>query len=99
RRTDMIGRLGGEEFAVILPGDSLDEVAIVAEKLRRAIEDLSPLEGGTGGEEATVTLSVGGASLSADVVGAQLLMRYADQALYEAKRQGRNRVHMWTDPG
>ena len=45
RRTDVVGRLGGEEFGAILPGDSLAEVAIVAEKLRRAVEELPPIAG------------------------------------------------------
>jgi diguanylate cyclase (GGDEF)-like protein len=98
RRTDVIGRVGGEEFAAILPGDSLAEVAVVAEKLRQAIQDLPPLRGGMEAEPTAVTLSVGGASLGPDVVDAHLLMSCADRALYEAKRNGRNQVRLWTDP-
>ena len=98
RRTDVIGRIGGEEFAVILPGDSLNEVAIVAEKLRHAIEELPPLQGGMAGEPTLITLSVGGTSLASSVVNAQLLMSCADVALYEAKRNGRNQVRLWSDP-
>jgi diguanylate cyclase (GGDEF)-like protein len=98
RRTDVVGRIGGEEFAVILPGDSLDEVSVVAEKLRRAVEELPPIEGGMAAGQSSVTLSVGGTSLEADVVDAQLLMSCADHALYEAKRNGRNQVRLWTDP-
>src|SRR5439155_20390395 len=45
RRTDVIARLGGEEFAAILPGATLDEVAIVAEKIRTAVAALPPLQG------------------------------------------------------
>jgi diguanylate cyclase (GGDEF)-like protein len=97
RRTDVIGRIGGEEFAAILPGDSLNEVAIVAEKLRRAIEELPPLEGGMAAESTLVTLSVGGTSLGSDIVEAHLLMSCADRALYEAKRNGRNQVRLWSD--
>jgi eukaryotic-like serine/threonine-protein kinase len=98
RRTDVIGRLGGEEFGVILPGDSLPEVAIVAEKLRRAIEELPPLSGGMTSIKTPVTLSLGGTSLSSDDVDAELLMSCADKALYEAKRNGRNQVRLWTGP-
>jgi diguanylate cyclase (GGDEF)-like protein len=98
RRTDVVGRLGGEEFGAILPGDRLPEVAIVAEKLRRAVEDLPPVSGGMTAAPTQVTLSLGGTSLSADVVGAQQLISCADQALYQAKRNGRNQVRLWTDP-
>jgi diguanylate cyclase (GGDEF)-like protein len=98
RRTDVIGRIGGEEFAAILPGDSLTEVEIVAEKLRSAIEELPPLQGGMTATPTPVTLSVGGTSLSADVVDADLLISCADQALYHAKRNGRNQVHLWDGP-
>ncbi len=96
RRTDVIARLGGEEFGAILPGASLHEVAIVAEKIRSAVEQLPPLQGGMTSAATQVTLSVGGTSLSADVVDAQLLVSCADQALYQAKRNGRNQVQLWT---
>src|SRR5438876_761131 len=98
RRTDVVGRLGGEEFAAILPGDGLTEVAIVAEKLRRAVEELPPLRGGMTSNPTPVTMSAGGASLNADVVAAELLVSCADQALYEAKRNGRNQVRLWSAP-
>jgi diguanylate cyclase (GGDEF)-like protein len=93
-----VGRLGGEEFGAILPGDSLAEVAIVAEKLRRAVEELPPLRGGMTTVATPVTLSLGGTSLSAEIVEAELLISCADQALYEAKRNGRNQVRLWTEP-
>jgi diguanylate cyclase (GGDEF)-like protein len=98
RRTDVIGRLGGEEFGAILPGASLAEVAIVAEKVRHAVEELPPLRGGMTSTPTPVTLSVGGTSLSADVVDAELLVSRADHALYQAKRNGRNQVRLWNDP-
>jgi eukaryotic-like serine/threonine-protein kinase len=95
RRTDVIGRLGGEEFGAILPGDSLAEVAVVAEKLRRCVEELPPMQGGMGTTPTPLTLSLGGASLQPDTVDERLLISYADQALYEAKRNGRNQVRLW----
>jgi diguanylate cyclase (GGDEF)-like protein len=99
RRTDVVGRIGGEEFGAILPGDSLAEVAIVAEKLRRSVEELPPLRGGMATSTATpMTLSVGGTSLGFNEVDAQLLISCADQALYQAKGNGRNQVRLWSDP-
>ncbi|MCA1646382.1 MAG: sensor domain-containing diguanylate cyclase [Chloroflexi bacterium] len=98
RRTDVIGRIGGEEFAAILPGDSLQEVAIVAEKLRRAVEELPAVRGGMSTIGTHVTLSVGGTSLTAEAVDAEQLISSADQALYQAKHAGRNRVCLWTEP-
>jgi diguanylate cyclase (GGDEF)-like protein len=98
RRTDVVGRIGGEEFAAILPGDSLAEVAIVAEKLRRSVEDLPPVRGGMTETPTCVTLSLGGTSLSSDNVGVEQLIGCADQALYQAKHNGRNQVRLWTDP-
>jgi diguanylate cyclase (GGDEF)-like protein len=97
RRTDVLGRLGGEEFGAILPGATLHEVEIVAEKVRSAVEELPPLRGGMTAALTPVTLSVGGASLAADVVDAELLVSCADRALYEAKRNGRNQVRLWRE--
>jgi diguanylate cyclase (GGDEF)-like protein len=97
RRTDVIGRLGGEEFGVILPGASLEEVAVVAEKVRSAVEELPPLQGGPDSTPLHLTASVGGASLPSQTVDADLLEQCADQALYAAKRGGRNQVRLWTE--
>ncbi|MBV9579562.1 MAG: sensor domain-containing diguanylate cyclase [Chloroflexi bacterium] len=99
RRTDVIARVGGEEFAAILPGDDLAEVAIVAEKLRASIEDLPPLGAGSGSGPTLVTVSIGGTSLRPEVVETQLLLNCADHALYEAKRNGRNQVRLWSSDG
>jgi diguanylate cyclase (GGDEF)-like protein len=98
RRTDVIGRLGGEEFGAILPGASLEEVTIVAEKLRQAVEGLPPVQGGMDPKPSKLTLSLGGTSLGSEQVDPELLVSCADQALYQAKRNGRNQVRLWTDP-
>lgn len=98
RRTDVVGRIGGEEFGAILPGDSLVEVAVVAEKLRRSVEELAPLRGGMASQATPLTISIGGTSLSSDVVDVELLISCADRALYQAKRNGRNQVRLWTEP-
>jgi diguanylate cyclase (GGDEF)-like protein len=95
RSTDVVARVGGEEFAVILPGDSLVQVAIVGEKLRRAADELPPIQGGMGLASTRVTLSVGGASLLPDVLDPQVLVSNADRALYDAKRNGRNQVQVY----
>jgi diguanylate cyclase (GGDEF)-like protein len=97
RRTDVVGRLGGDEFGAILPGDTLEEVVVVAEKLRLAVEELPPLRGGMTSLPTPITLSVGGASLAAGDVNAELLVSRADQALYQAKGNGGNQVRIWTD--
>ena len=74
RRTDVLGRLGGEEFGAILPGATLREVEIVAEKVRHAVEALPPLRGGMTEACTPLTLSLGGASMAADVVDAEVLV-------------------------
>jgi diguanylate cyclase (GGDEF)-like protein len=79
RETDVIARFGGDEFAVILPGSSLDAAAIVAERLRVAIESHR------------ASVSIGVAQWDGDEAMDQLIER-ADEALYEAKRGGRDRV-------
>jgi len=85
---DVFGRLGGEEFAVLLPDCSPDQALARAERLRGAIGTLSPLEGG----ELTVSASFGVADThSAGYDVSELLVR-ADHALYRAKSEGRNRV-------
>ncbi|HEY1291491.1 MAG TPA: GGDEF domain-containing protein [Chloroflexota bacterium] len=94
RRTDIVGRVGGEEFAVALPGDGLEQVAVVGEKLRRTVEVLPPVAGGSTSDLTPVTLSIGGASLLPDDLDKQALISSADEALYEAKRSGRNRVRL-----
>lgn len=94
RRTDVVGRIGGEEFAAVLPGDGPEEVAIVAEKLRKAVEDLPPVRGGMALDSTSVTLSIGGTSLAPGALEVQLLIATADRALYEAKRNGRNQVRL-----
>jgi PleD family two-component response regulator len=73
-------------------------VRVVAEKLRVAVEALPPVGGGMQEPPTLVTLSLGGTSLGSDVVDAELLVSCADRALYEAKRNGRNQVRLWTEP-
>lgn len=90
READFVGRLGGEEFAVFLPETDFSQATEVAERLRRAVEQLSvPLADGS---TLYVTVSIGIALFSGSVANIDIPLAEADNALYEAKRAGRNRV-------
>jgi diguanylate cyclase (GGDEF)-like protein len=89
RATDVIGRLGGEEFAAILPA-SATEAGAVAERLREAFQQTGAA---IAGHEVGATVSAGVASALAPVDVSTLLAR-ADVALYRAKNAGRNRVEL-----
>jgi diguanylate cyclase (GGDEF)-like protein len=88
-RGDTCARLGGEEFAVLLPRTTADAAVRLADELRRALE-LARVPAATG-VTVRYTVSVGAASLEPGEMLAGLLQR-ADAALYAAKRAGRNRV-------
>ncbi|BBD39720.1 diguanylate cyclase [Aminobacter sp. Y103A] len=90
RGDDMLGRLGGEEFAVFLPGASPLSAADIAERIRRSVAD-APFR--PGGNRHTLTVSVGGALFDRPVLFEELF-RVADLHLYEAKGAGRNRVEL-----
>ncbi len=90
RPYDAIGRYGGEEFLVILPGSDDLNTTSQAERMRSAL-DLLPME--INDEERVVTCSFGATSWQPGMEpDSEALIRIADDALYEAKRQGRNRV-------
>ena len=92
RSFELIYRLGGEEFLLVLPGLTLAEGRDVAERARAAFEETR-----LGGLH--VTASMGVAAADGDDVAYQPLFRAADAALYEAKRSGRNRVVVVGDEG
>lgn len=89
RTTDMLGRIGGEEFAVFLCGADDDEAAGTAERIRRAVEELVFRPDGRTGLRLTV--SIGGVSQRKGSAMVEI-MREADRCLYLAKSGGRNRV-------
>ncbi len=90
RTSDLVGRIGGEEFAVLLPDSGMEEGAKVAEVLREALAALL-IEEGDQRIPVTVSVGVAIASLGSDV-SADVLYSRADAALYESKRTGRNKV-------
>jgi diguanylate cyclase (GGDEF)-like protein len=85
RTFELVYRVGGEEFLIVLPGTSLEDGMEIAERVRTVVEDSHPA-----GMEVTVSLGVAQASGTAVCVAD--LYAEADSALYEAKRRGRNRV-------
>jgi diguanylate cyclase (GGDEF)-like protein len=89
RGGDLAGRLGGEEFAVILPHAGPDDAREAADRLRRLVQS-STLTAGK--DSVSVTVSVGAATDSEHHGDLERLMQQADKALYRAKKAGRNRV-------
>jgi diguanylate cyclase (GGDEF)-like protein len=85
RSFELVYRLGGEEFLIVLPGVELQEGQEVAERLRLAVEQSHP----TGID---ITISLGLSAGRGEQVVYELLFKAADDALYEAKRTGRNRI-------
>lgn len=85
RGTDVVARYGGEEFAVVLPDTDFAGAMVLAERVRRAVAN---------GDWVlrSVTVSIGVATLSADAADPAALVREADVALYDSKRNGRNRA-------
>ena len=91
RSLDTLGRMGGEEFAVLLPETSIDSAVKIAERIRTELES-SPIV--LDSALVTLTVSIGISAWQVDGTDTieQLLSR-ADMALYQAKKAGRNQVH------
>ncbi|MBV9848395.1 MAG: sensor domain-containing diguanylate cyclase [Armatimonadetes bacterium] len=93
RSVDIVGRYGGEEFIVLLPETTKEEAGHTAERLRQSVA-ATAFPGFADDPEMAVlkTVSLGVATLPQDAPDAEMLVMRADQALYEAKRGGKNRV-------
>jgi diguanylate cyclase (GGDEF)-like protein len=90
RDGDVLIRYGGEEFLAVLPAASSEDLNLVGERLRRAVEDSSVADGS---QTIRVTISLGGASYpNQNVAKEDALVQLADEALYQAKDSGRNRL-------
>jgi diguanylate cyclase (GGDEF)-like protein len=90
RESDIIGRYGGEEFAVFLPETTLEIAAVVAERIRREIENGAVHTEKSG--DIRFTLSIGVGAFTEEARNVAEIFETADRGLYEAKEAGRNRV-------
>jgi len=90
RETDIIGRIGGEEFAVIMSETDLEEGVLLAERLRKLIEEMV-IETAKG--DINLTVSIGVAACDDKNLSLESVMASSDAALYSAKNAGRNRTH------
>ncbi len=90
RSSDYVGRYGGEEFIILLPGAHKQDAYLIAQKIREAFQKAKLL-----GEDVELTISCGVSSYPEDGLTKDFLIEKADQALYHAKEQGRNRTVYW----
>jgi len=90
RQIDLIGRYGGEEFSVILTETNKEKAKLAAERIREAIEK-KPIK--VYDENLKITISIGISTFPDDAKDTINLIEIADRALYQAKENGRNRVH------
>ncbi len=93
RDKDVIGRVGGEEFSIVLPETTLEEAIKIAERIRQAIENLKINNNGSS-VQTTVSLGVA-SSIQVDRGNLEDLIQISDQALYQAKADGRNCVRVY----
>jgi diguanylate cyclase (GGDEF)-like protein/PAS domain S-box-containing protein len=92
RACDLIARIGGEEFAVLLPSVALEGAQLIANQL---VLSVAAQTVDVGSSQVHYTVSGGVASMEAGVAGLDALMKRADEALYAAKAAGRNRIESW----
>ena len=95
REVDILGRIGGEEFALILPESTMDEALVITEKLRQKVSNMNF---DNIGHQLVISSSFGVASVKSGCTGFEKLLSMADTALYTAKNKGRNRVESYFEP-
>jgi diguanylate cyclase (GGDEF)-like protein len=95
RSLDVFGRLGGEEFGILLPDCVPERAADVAEQMRSAIAELSALDGNSIDFRISASFGISAARWSG--YDLRQLLAHADSALYRAKRDGRNRIAIYDD--
>ncbi|KUM51837.1 GGDEF domain-containing protein [Rheinheimera sp. EpRS3] len=94
RKTDLIGRMGGEEFAIVMPNTSEAEARCIGQRLRQQVEQHA---GMVDGKPLNLTISIGATYVQQfSGLDFQTLLKQADEALYEAKRSGRNTVTFYS---
>lgn len=94
RTSDYIGRLGGEEFGIVLTNTSAIQAYEIAERIRQSIEESSC---SVDGHVICATASIGISELNADISSVRELLKQADQAMYYSKQTGRNQVTLYYD--
>lgn len=92
RQGDLFVRLGGEEFAIVLPATTQSQALEVVERLREKVAEMSMMD--ASGQPIVATVSIGLACQQRGTYNLDRLLSRADQALYLAKRHGRNRVEL-----
>jgi diguanylate cyclase (GGDEF)-like protein len=91
RPNDIIGRIGGDEFGIILPSASSDNAVLIADRVCRKVSSTVFLP-----DQVPMTISIGISTADSDRCHSDLLISRADAALYQSKESGRNRVTQWT---
>jgi diguanylate cyclase (GGDEF)-like protein len=97
RQSDVLGRYGGEEFCVVLPGLTVQDALAVAERMRGEIQTQAHMAI-RGTQVKAITASFGVTTVNVQARNIEGLIDQADQALYQSKQNGRNRVTQWQSP-
>jgi diguanylate cyclase (GGDEF)-like protein len=90
RTVDFFARLGGEEFGILLPETGIEGAVNLAERIRTTIEQQAVFS--FEDNRVSITVCIGVASINTDIRDIDTLLKSADNALYRAKRSGRNRI-------
>jgi len=97
REDDLLARIGGEEFAVLLPNTLCDEAQVIAERMRKSIANLTVIDNKS--STITFTASFGISLICNEVYSVDQLLSNADAALYAAKKKGKNNVQVYSSEG